>query len=976
MSDGSINQDSLFYFVTDGDGYQVQGRIDININQINDNPIVEDIRVSTLEEEVVTIRPLEQARDEEGDSLSIIALSSANGSSILNTETNTILFTPSTNFIGEALINYTVRDSQGGETEGRIFVDVENRVDNPIANDDIATTNEEQSVLISPLLNDIHPDGLDFNLLFASSNEGMTSIEGNDFIRFNPNEDYNGQATIVYEIIDTIGNRDTGIIIVTVMGENDAPVIDSSLRVQSIYEDSTLSLSMDNYVTDVDSADYSITSSNASEGTITINHSTKELIYRPNLNYNGTDIISVVISDGELESNINIIVTVRSLNDNPIITNQNISSLENQEIEIDISPFVEEVDGDDFFLFSAISNNGKVRINNNTLIYNPNINYDGNDVINYVVRDISGGSSRGLIFLNIQGNNQAPIVANGELTIAEDTETNIELLLNATDPENDSLEILNISSIEGTYTIDEERHSIIYTPIENFVGADEFSYQVSDGNGAITTVNFIINVVGVNDLPTIELEESYTIDEDTTLILDITELVDDIEDNTVRIDSLAVDNADSSISNEDLIITYNPSKDYFGTETLIVFLRDEDGGLVSASTSIIVNEVDNPIVELGEDRQLTINEGESITVNISDYFSSDDGEIVITSISVDNGTIEVSNNNKSFTYHSNNHLGQATVTVNLNDTDGVNTVYQFSVNVAGLARARQIELTVNEDEQLTTTLTNLVENLQNHTVSNISVENGLITIDNNGNITYNGLKNYNGKDSITLELSNGQKLSYQITINPVADAIIPSEENTIILNRWGATKINLEQFFIDYDNEKLSFSFPSTIKVNEQGGYVFNNNSNDLPPSLSIKATDSSSSLTRAITVIELDNSVNVPIFTTNNQFFTASDQFSSSARGGTGISALGGMDIKSENKVSLVGIIEDELELLINPNRRISIYEEMTASQRVIPIEQGYVDLINEMLEDNELEEQKKLGSKKNYFRTTNEINIRRYLR
>src|SRR5205823_3509219 len=142
---------TIGYAISDGNGGTASALITITVNAVNDAPIALDDSTNTLEDASVTISPLVNDSEDDGDALTIISVSPTNGTAAIS-GTN-IVFTPSANFNGTATIGYTISDGNGGTASALITITVAAVNDAPIALDDSTNTLEDVSVTISPLVN-------------------------------------------------------------------------------------------------------------------------------------------------------------------------------------------------------------------------------------------------------------------------------------------------------------------------------------------------------------------------------------------------------------------------------------------------------------------------------------------------------------------------------------------------------------------------------------------------------------------------------------------------------------------------------------------------------------------------------------------------------------------------------------------------------------------------------------------------------
>ncbi|HYD37361.1 MAG TPA: Ig-like domain-containing protein, partial [Allosphingosinicella sp.] len=103
--------------------------------------------------------------------------------------------------------------------------------------------------------------------------------------------------------------------------------------------------------------------------------------------------------------------------------------------------------------------------------------------------------------------NQPPVANDDSVTVAEDSGANdltAELLLNDTDPENDTKTIT--SATQGTFgAVSVVAGVLTYTPNGDYNGSDSFTYTISDGNGNTDTATVSVTVTSVNDPPVVDL---------------------------------------------------------------------------------------------------------------------------------------------------------------------------------------------------------------------------------------------------------------------------------------------------------------------------------------------------------------------------------------------------------------------------------------------------------------------------------------
>ena len=136
-----------------------------------------------------------------------------------------------------------------------------------------------------------------------------------------PNADWNGSETITFRAADPGALYDEDAATFTVTGVNDAPVV-SDIPDQTIAEGSSFAtISLDNFVTDIDNADNTIlwTASGNTQLTVSIVNRIAT-ISAPNADWNGSETITFRATDaGGLYDEDAATFTVTGVNDAPVV---------------------------------------------------------------------------------------------------------------------------------------------------------------------------------------------------------------------------------------------------------------------------------------------------------------------------------------------------------------------------------------------------------------------------------------------------------------------------------------------------------------------------------------------------------------------------------------------------------------------------------------------------------------------------------
>ncbi|MCO6055156.1 retention module-containing protein, partial [Pseudomonas sp. MOB-449] len=172
--------------------------------------------------------------------------------------------------------------------------------------------------------------------------------------------------------------------------------------------------------------------------------------------------------------------------------------------------------------------NGTVVINpDGSYTYTPNANFNGNDSFTAVVNDGKGGTSIITVTIGVNPVNDAPVITdnNGnplgdDVSITTDEDTPVSGLLDATDPDGDTLTFTAGDAPRNGSVVVNPDGSYTYTPNANFNGGDSFTVIVSDGNGGTDTLTINVGVNPVNDAPVITDNNGNPLGDDVSITTD------------------------------------------------------------------------------------------------------------------------------------------------------------------------------------------------------------------------------------------------------------------------------------------------------------------------------------------------------------------------------------------------------------------------------------------------------------------------
>ncbi len=447
-------------------------------------------------------------------------------------------------------------------------------------------------------------------------------------IGYTPNDNYSGSDSFVVQVADGQGGTDTITVNVTIENSADAPVItegDSVSRTMS-EDGSPTAFSLTLNASDPDpgtTLTWSIFTQ-ATNGTATASGTgtSKAIGYTPTANYSGSDSFVVRVSDGALNDNITVNVTIQAVNDAPVITE---GASISRTMSEDGSPTafsltLNATDADHAgtsltWSITAAATNGAAAAtgtgSSKAIAYAPNANYNGTD--SFIVQ-VSDGSQADTITVNVtvQPVNDPPTANAQSVTTRQDEAKSITL--SGSDIEGDAL-TFSILSNPANGTLSGTPPTVIYNANAGFEGTDSFTFGANDGSANSSAATVTITVGPANTAP-VANAQSVTTDEDTTKAITLTATDGDGDPITYQV---VANPANGSLTGAPPNLTYTPNANFNGADSFTFKANDGFADSAVATVSITVAAV-NDVPVLGA----IGNKGISEQVNLGFIASASD----------------------------------------------------------------------------------------------------------------------------------------------------------------------------------------------------------------------------------------------------------------------------------------------------------------------------------------------------------------
>ena len=184
--------------------------------------------------------------------------------------------------------------------------------------------------------------------------------------------------------------------------------------------------------------------------------------------------------------------------------------------------------------------------------------------------------------------NDAPVVVNNDpfYETAEETLLNVDLTLTTTDVDHDLADLtytLVGDGPENGVIINNNDGTATYTPNQDFVGDNTFTYSVSDGDLSSETATITITVIGGEDAPVLTSPTEFSFDEDE----------EDEAERTIAVTATDIDQDDlafSCSSSANITCVVNETEDGSGANVVLSTPQDWNG---AETITITVTDVVN-----------------------------------------------------------------------------------------------------------------------------------------------------------------------------------------------------------------------------------------------------------------------------------------------------------------------------------------------------------------------------------------------
>ena len=594
----------LTYSVSDGNGGETEAVAHIRINLPNRDPTAFDDTVLALEDNMLMVDVLanDSTAPDEGEVLSIESVGESLIGASVEIVDGEIRYSPPSDFFGEDLFSYRIRDDRGGTSRASVNVTVLNQNDPPLTrNDSFHIAESLIPQVLSPLLNDDSgpdpPEALVLDGVRYLGHSAFLLVEGNEVLVV-PATGFSGVFEFDYWVRDGNGGRAAGVVTVSVKDLNEAPIANTDIvGIESHVESVVISV-LENDSSEPDEGEVLSIVSVTGEGVpgSVVSHDHESVIFSPKEDFR-TGWFRYTISDGNGgRASALVVVTASQSEEMPIANADIVGSNEDEVVEVDVigndiidekrleSVEIEIVRPPSFGL-AAVTDAG-------TVGYRPNQDFFGDDTFEYQLTYPNGKNSSAQVFLNVKNTNDPPVAFDDHFTVLEDGEaTVLDVLVNdltAPDPE----ETISVTAIGPTVnggSVSLAAGIVFYKPAKDFFGTDSFVYSVDDSHGGTAEARVQVTVVPRND-PPVAMPDIVTLNlNDGFAVIDVLRNDSFLPDKNevLQIFSVSQGTSGGLVEIADDRVIYRPSNSI--TEDRFTYqISDGNGGASEAIVDVVI----------------------------------------------------------------------------------------------------------------------------------------------------------------------------------------------------------------------------------------------------------------------------------------------------------------------------------------------------------------------------------------------------
>ena len=286
----------------------------------------------------------------------------------------------------------------------------------------------------------------------------------------------------------------------------------------------------------------------------------------------------------------------------PVAKNDTASTLSNTPIPINVLVNDRNPDGGDLILVKVTQpENGLVRINKDTILYQPKPEFVGIDQFTYTIKNAVGRTATATVAVKVDQAPQPLTAKDDTVTTRYNTPVNITVLANDDIPDRNSITVRIETPPQNGSATANTNGSITYQPNaffpdnrRRFSGKDTFTYTISNGKGESAKATVTVTVEPPLQ-PLVAKDDAVTTRYNTPVNISVL-ANDDVPDKNNITVSIASPPQNGSVAvNGDNTVTYTPNaifansqRPFLGNDSFTYKISDRQGRTSTATVTVTV----------------------------------------------------------------------------------------------------------------------------------------------------------------------------------------------------------------------------------------------------------------------------------------------------------------------------------------------------------------------------------------------------
>ena len=285
--------------------------------------------------------------------------------------------------------------------------------------------------------------------------------------------------------------------------------------------------------------------------------------------------------------------------------------------------------------------------------------------------------------------NNPPRAVDDAADTPEDTPVTIDVLGNDSDPDGNTLVVVEVSAPTHGTAVVADTGAVVYTPEPDFHGTDSFTYVVGDGSGLTARAAVDVTVLPVDD-PPLAGDDAADTPEDTPVTIDVLSNDSDGDGDALALVEVSAPTHGTAVTDTGAVV-YTPEPDFHGTDSFTYVVGDGSGLTARAAVDVTVRPVNDPPLAAGviPDRTLDIGD-EPAVLDLIPFFADRDGDALDYTAVVSDQAVALHLTGATLTLTA-TRPGTATVTVTAQDPGGLTATQAFLVTTTDHQKTRSVK---------------------------------------------------------------------------------------------------------------------------------------------------------------------------------------------------------------------------------------------------------------------------------------------